>query len=372
MYFHQDCLDPPLTAFPSGRWMCPNHLNHFIDQNLLQSCAATERVKLWDKFANQRIDQHAVKLQFLRKIHSSNPPFRIKVKHDQKCRVKVPPSVKYHYANPAELELFNLYKPNSFICPTTAKINNLTENPIEKCDQVLQENDVKSENNATSPIKDNGVAKSEEKEDEEMKDEKKNEEMTNEIVEKSVTFEESMNVETIETGLVEEIVEVESSEKNDINSEIVQNVLRTDESVSDNNNCNNNEDQDLKDNVFINSGLGLSIKEGISLLERPILEALAQQRLEQILNPSNEYYQNINCSTKARAMMFPLDKTVGPPVFMTTKTLNIGTGGESELLLNRYGLCTFLSSKHAVIFYDKVIKFLVINDVFFFLCFLNY
>lgn len=23
-----DCLDPPLTAMPTGRWMCPNHIEH--------------------------------------------------------------------------------------------------------------------------------------------------------------------------------------------------------------------------------------------------------------------------------------------------------------------------------------------------------
>lgn len=28
--FHQDCLDPPLTALPAGLWMCPNHPEHFI------------------------------------------------------------------------------------------------------------------------------------------------------------------------------------------------------------------------------------------------------------------------------------------------------------------------------------------------------
>lgn len=30
LYFHQDCLNPPMTALPAGRWMCPNHPQHFI------------------------------------------------------------------------------------------------------------------------------------------------------------------------------------------------------------------------------------------------------------------------------------------------------------------------------------------------------
>lgn len=30
LFYHQDCLDPPMTALPAGRWMCPNHPNHFV------------------------------------------------------------------------------------------------------------------------------------------------------------------------------------------------------------------------------------------------------------------------------------------------------------------------------------------------------
>lgn len=30
LLFHLDCLDPPLTTPPSGRWMCPNHVEHCL------------------------------------------------------------------------------------------------------------------------------------------------------------------------------------------------------------------------------------------------------------------------------------------------------------------------------------------------------
>ncbi len=30
LLFHMDCLDPPMTSMPSGRWMCPNHLEHEV------------------------------------------------------------------------------------------------------------------------------------------------------------------------------------------------------------------------------------------------------------------------------------------------------------------------------------------------------
>lgn len=30
LFYHLDCLDPPLTYFPASRWMCPAHPEHFI------------------------------------------------------------------------------------------------------------------------------------------------------------------------------------------------------------------------------------------------------------------------------------------------------------------------------------------------------
>lgn len=33
--FHADCLDPPLTNPPSGRWMCPNHAERKLVNNIL-------------------------------------------------------------------------------------------------------------------------------------------------------------------------------------------------------------------------------------------------------------------------------------------------------------------------------------------------
>ncbi|KAJ8680887.1 hypothetical protein QAD02_016674 [Eretmocerus hayati] len=315
LYFHQDCLDPPLTAFPSGRWMCPNHLNHFIDSNLLTSCSATERVKLWDKFAHQSIDQDAVKLQFLRKAHAVNPPFRIKVKHNLKGRVKVPAIVKHHYANPPEVELCNLYRPTNYIHPVTSK---RVCTDISKTDEEVlsQENETNTEvGEKKDSVKDNGVTTEE------------NEEKSTETL-------------------------VTNGDDSKDNEKVVQNIITDD--ISDE--CMQEEVIDFGDNIFVKSGFGVDLKEGISLLERPVLEALAQQRIEQILNPMNEYYQPLNGTSKARALLFPLGKTPGPPVFMTSRTLNIGTGEESDVLLSRYGPCSFVSQKHAIIFFDETTK----------------
>nr|XP_022920413.1 PHD finger protein 12 isoform X2 [Onthophagus taurus] len=99
--FHLDCLDPPLTSLPTGRWMCPNHFQHF-DSNLLTTISATERNRLWDLY-NGPVDQDAIKVEFFRKIHSKNPPFRFKIKLPRRERATIPQMVKYHYSKPVQL-----------------------------------------------------------------------------------------------------------------------------------------------------------------------------------------------------------------------------------------------------------------------------
>lgn len=287
LYFHQDCLDPPLTAFPKGRWMCPNHPNHFLDQNLLPSCGATDRLKLWDKYASRRVDQQAVKLEFLRKARATNPLFRIKVKLNAKSKVQVPSAVKHHYANPPNIELSHLYHMNHVIHPATIRRS-------ENCrsESVLDKEPCK--NGDFSSSVDGTVESIEEKN--RVKDKKHKEEDEGEI-------------------------------------DIVENSVRYYDDISQH-----------------------SVKEGIRLLERPVLEALAQQRLEQILNPMGEDYGSLRSHSKARAAMFSLNRKPGPPTFMTRRTFTIGNGADCDLLLSKYGNCCCTSSKHAIIFYDEVIN----------------
>ncbi|KAK6640697.1 hypothetical protein RUM44_012394 [Polyplax serrata] len=102
LLFHLDCLDPPLASMPTGKWMCPNHPQHYIDTKLLTSVSLTERVKLWEKYAGP-IDQDAVKLEFIRKVRRKNPPFRFKVKLPPRNKIRVPEAIKQQYACPQPL-----------------------------------------------------------------------------------------------------------------------------------------------------------------------------------------------------------------------------------------------------------------------------
>nr|XP_053632866.1 PHD finger protein 12-like [Cherax quadricarinatus] len=87
-----------------GKWMCPNHPEHFVDSTLLTSHSLSERVKLWDKFSVP-IDQDSVRVNFLQRCHRKNPPFRYKVKRALRSRIRVPLAVKEQYSEPPDLLL---------------------------------------------------------------------------------------------------------------------------------------------------------------------------------------------------------------------------------------------------------------------------
>ncbi|XP_076750528.1 uncharacterized protein LOC143423238 isoform X2 [Xylocopa sonorina] len=303
LYFHQDCLDPPLTAFPIGRWMCPNHPNHFIDQNLLTSCRVTERIKLWDKYANQRIDQHAVKLDFLRKARAANPLFRTKVRLEGRTRVKVPCSVKFHYEHPPELDPVRFYH-DAVIRPV-----------IRNTKAQDTENDNKSPKVETVEVQKVG-----------------------ELME--IEKETSKNNEIKEENNQEEISKAKHEKKVE-NEDVIEQETRCDDDSSV---------------EYYAERFGYDVKEGVQLLERPVLEALALQRLEQILDPDGENYDTINCQMAARAALFSLNHKPKPPAFMVHKTLTIGSGPNCDLILSNYGNCSFTSSKHAIIFFDESTK----------------
>ncbi|XP_051966783.1 PHD finger protein 12-like [Xyrauchen texanus] len=100
LLFHMDCLDPPLTAMPTGRWMCPNHVEHMVLNQ--KNMTLSTRCQLFDQFQD-RLSQHAVKVDFLRWVHRQHHPNRRGVRHIKKKTLKVPNSIKSHYQNPPVL-----------------------------------------------------------------------------------------------------------------------------------------------------------------------------------------------------------------------------------------------------------------------------
>uniref|UniRef100_A0A4W6CDS9 PHD finger protein 12 n=1 Tax=Lates calcarifer TaxID=8187 RepID=A0A4W6CDS9_LATCA len=102
LLFHMDCLDPPLTALPAGKWMCPNHVEHLVLNQ--KSLSLSSRCQLFDQFQD-RMSQHAVKLDFLRRVHRRNAPNRRTTLQHNKKTIKVPDAIKSHYQNPPPMLL---------------------------------------------------------------------------------------------------------------------------------------------------------------------------------------------------------------------------------------------------------------------------
>lgn len=69
---------------------------------MLTSISATERVQLWDRF-NGPVDQESIKIEFFRKVHRKNPPFRTKIKLPPRKKANIPEMVKCHYNQPIHL-----------------------------------------------------------------------------------------------------------------------------------------------------------------------------------------------------------------------------------------------------------------------------
>ncbi|KTF93090.1 hypothetical protein cypCar_00009497 [Cyprinus carpio] len=100
LLFHMDCLDPPLTAFPTGRWMCPNHIQNLVLNQ--RTLTLSNRCQLFDQFQD-RISQHAVKLDFLQRIHQQHPPTWRSAHANSRKTLKVPDAIKSQYQNPPTL-----------------------------------------------------------------------------------------------------------------------------------------------------------------------------------------------------------------------------------------------------------------------------
>ena len=82
--------------------MCPNHVEHFLDSNLVSSTSVTERLKIWQKYARTPVNPDSVRLEFFRKVRTGKL-FRssrtAKIIKPIESRIRVPGYVKRHYEN---------------------------------------------------------------------------------------------------------------------------------------------------------------------------------------------------------------------------------------------------------------------------------
>ncbi|XP_060541103.1 PHD finger protein 12 isoform X2 [Pantherophis guttatus] len=123
LLFHMDCLEPPLTAMPLGRWMCPNHIEHVVLNQ--KNMTLSNRCQVFDRFQDT-ISQHAVKVDFLNRIHKKHPPNRRVVQSGKRKGLKVPEAIKSQYRIPPALMAPAAIRDGELIC------NGFSEGSLQK------------------------------------------------------------------------------------------------------------------------------------------------------------------------------------------------------------------------------------------------
>lgn len=345
LFFHQDCLNPPLTALPAGMWMCPNHPEQFIDWKLVTSISATERVKLWNRYTGP-VDQETVKADFIRKVHFKNPPFRTKLKSKPRNKIEIPSMIEYHYKNPPKLlpSLRDVLRCDS----KTNKIADTIET-----DLVQIQNDVK----------------------------------TNLIC--NETLEEQLPPPNKKSKLTNVDVELENFDLSLIKLLAFQ---RLQEILMENPNLLNKKSNDLKSiNEICKSSPIMNMPLPSQLLSKEDIEKIAREfgssqsdceddnqfnlikkeiyYPETVQEKAQHFATNIQLKMKdskirARAVIVPVDGILNDETkwltkysldgstFMRYRKLTIGTGPGNDLQLINNSHCTHISNKHAVIFFD--------------------
>lgn len=105
----------------------------------MSSNSATERMKIWDQYGTEPIDHEVIKLQFFRKVHNKNPPFRTKLKPKPRDEVEIPEIIRYHYENPPSMlpSLRDVLRIDNLRKRGTVHVDG-TNSGIEQADQDLE------------------------------------------------------------------------------------------------------------------------------------------------------------------------------------------------------------------------------------------
>lgn len=412
LLFHGDCLDPPLTVMPTGRWMCPNHSQHIIEQKLLDSVSLSERIKLWNQFSGH-LSQDTVKIDFLKKAHRKHAPFRSKIVLPQSNRVIVPNAIKQMYKSPPPL-LPNINSFNNDLINNN-DVNSLSVNEVkneclnshfdkptpEQQDEWLS-SIVAFQSSVAQHLflKKNTDPKAKSSIDDNCSLSQNSSNSNNVIIKEespSKTKENHLKYNNSQNSLNGPLNHScsDNSLKNTKNVYLSEPLNKMTENI---NQLNGNKNQtsplsslaeDKRISTQTNS-LHLNIDNigdiDMNLLDEKLVRVLAWQRLQQLL-PSNKSENNVNSigaqnpntlstphptvkriclgDVRARAVLCPVfirsssgslnTNSSGPAIAMSYRTLTIGTGADNDVILGNYGYCNYVSSRHASIFYDEVL-----------------
>ncbi|XP_037935607.1 PHD finger protein 12 [Teleopsis dalmanni] len=307
LFFHQDCLDPPMTALPTGLWMCPNHVENFIDRNLVSSISLTERVRLWDKFSKP-FDHEAVKMEFFRRVHMRNPPFRIKIPVHPRESIEIPPMVRYHYDNPPpllpslkETLRYDIVKRRKGLCN-----NSSNQAPVESVAESLVK-DLEALQSAKAKFREiqkelgNAIDLSSSDEDEAKSVENKETEQSNEGEENQNDAKTTANIkDKTQKSNKKRTKRIEDSTTKTTEDKLEDTIKRDEKDEKDE---LEKEEKVKSESDDIDDELERKIDEELRCLDVSLIKKLAFQRVQQIIKEYPELvvqYQNRSASKKIR------------------------------------------------------------------------
>jgi len=294
LLYHADCLDPPLTCLPSTRWMCPNHVEHILEEKFLFSPSLSERIKLWKK-CRSKVSDEVVKLDFLKKVHQKNPPYRCKVKTISDNIVQVPDAIKEMYKNPPPLFMYR-------------RKNHCTSLKEDKLQPRCQ-NFINSENQSS-------FKPSPEEQEEWLK-------LLDNINLNDINYH---DINKLDEKLVRYLA-----------------YQRIQELISSKNGSSQSSSSSVSSSS-LSSSLSLSLFPNRETNNLKLIKIRARAVLRPISSKE--------CKDEIKNLIF--SSSLGPEVLMSYRSLSIGVGANNDLKLTDYGHCNYVSTNHACIYFDEV------------------
>ena len=379
--FHLDSLAPPMSEIPRDVWMCPNHVESFLDTRLTTS-SVTERVNLWDKFARQPIDTNAVKLQFMKRCQREKRDDRFtrrKVPVSQRNKVAVPGYVQSYYRNPPSLlpgpDNERWHQPKRL----RTKVAEREEAEMEWVSGLVS---LQTDLLRTMVMVD--------KKDENL--EGRRVESVEEVTPDQVECEVVSRVEN--SGSSDANVKKEEMEDSDLKcDETLDAKSEDDEAVPDPNldlmsqsvspastlsTCSlsprhrhqlslltpNTPGPDSSLASMLSEYLAQHRHDNIAAMDPVVVQYLAHRQLQTLMGRGQGSSDQVSeggpevrtrsvMEVRTRASLTPLNSRIAP-AHMRYRSLNIGLGSGSGLDLGQFGHCNFVSPKHATIFYDEL------------------
>uniref|UniRef100_A0A672MWM4 PHD finger protein 12 n=1 Tax=Sinocyclocheilus grahami TaxID=75366 RepID=A0A672MWM4_SINGR len=396
LLFHMDCLDPPLTAFPTGRWMCPNHIQNLVLNE--RSLTFNNRCQLFDQFQD-RISQHAVKLDFLQRIHRQHPPTQRSAHANSRKTLKVPDAIKSQYQNPPTLMATAGIREGELICtglPESFAPQHLASED-EQCQWLKDVISLQCSimrhlwNRQTSPWDSEHT----EKTDLKLRDSCQSATSTG-----SQNIAPKVSCSSCTDGLCQNCKTTNGPVDRLVQSNGMQGPDRTQENTTGHEmprlhtptppNHANTETEIKTERASLKSCSGTEdpppacVKPepstpscdhekttSLGSLDEKFIKLLAWQRIQQLfesktspvesssslsVSPTHRKHGEAqNREVHARASLCSVSGK-GMAVNMCYRSLHIGTGADMDVCLTNYGHCNYVSGKHACIFYDENTK----------------